>query len=232
MLRSRANTLVSVRRVTEINAGRETAGVDGQVVLTARCQGRAGGLGAAPLEPVDRPARQAGVHPEGQRKAAPTRHSRDRGPRPPGRGPQRAGTRVGGTVRAEVLRIPAGPWLSRRDRRHLLHAERAEPAAGVGARRGPDGGVRPHRPSTTCCRARRVPRQGTDRAVAEGRSGRPGSVHSDRGGNSSRRGDQSRCCSTWPCTGWKRPPGSGTSRSGRDAGERGTGQPGAGEIRR
>lgn len=33
MLRSRANTLVSVRRVTEINAGRETAGVDGKVVL-------------------------------------------------------------------------------------------------------------------------------------------------------------------------------------------------------
>jgi len=33
MLRSRANALVSVRRVTEINAGRGTAGVDGQVVL-------------------------------------------------------------------------------------------------------------------------------------------------------------------------------------------------------
>jgi len=33
MLRSRANTLLSVRRVTEINAGRATAGVDGTVVL-------------------------------------------------------------------------------------------------------------------------------------------------------------------------------------------------------
>ena len=33
MLRSRANTLVSVRRVTERNAGRLTAGVDGEVVL-------------------------------------------------------------------------------------------------------------------------------------------------------------------------------------------------------
>ncbi|WP_405094488.1 group II intron reverse transcriptase/maturase [Micromonospora sp. NBC_01412] len=33
MLRSRANTLISVRRVTEINAGRKTAGVDGKVVL-------------------------------------------------------------------------------------------------------------------------------------------------------------------------------------------------------
>src|SRR5512139_425236 len=36
MLRSRANTLLSVRRVTEINAGRVTAGVDGKVALSAR----------------------------------------------------------------------------------------------------------------------------------------------------------------------------------------------------
>lgn len=34
MLRSRSNTLVSVRRVTEVNAGRMTAGIDGQVALT------------------------------------------------------------------------------------------------------------------------------------------------------------------------------------------------------
>src|SRR6266542_4003338 len=33
MLRSRANTLLSVRRVTERNAGRKTAGIDGKVVL-------------------------------------------------------------------------------------------------------------------------------------------------------------------------------------------------------
>lgn len=35
MLRSHANTLMSVRRVTQRNAGRVTAGVDGQVMLTA-----------------------------------------------------------------------------------------------------------------------------------------------------------------------------------------------------
>jgi RNA-directed DNA polymerase len=35
MLRSRANALASVRRVTEVNAGRNTAGVDGRVVLDA-----------------------------------------------------------------------------------------------------------------------------------------------------------------------------------------------------
>lgn len=34
MLRSRSNTLVSVRRVTERNAGRMTAGIDGEIVLT------------------------------------------------------------------------------------------------------------------------------------------------------------------------------------------------------
>src|SRR5215471_14939914 len=36
MLRSRANAVVSVRRVTELNAGRATAGVDGEVVLQDR----------------------------------------------------------------------------------------------------------------------------------------------------------------------------------------------------
>ena len=34
MLRSRSNTLLSVRRVTERNAGRLTAGVDGEVAIT------------------------------------------------------------------------------------------------------------------------------------------------------------------------------------------------------
>ena len=36
MLRSYSNTLVSVRRVTQQNAGRSTAGIDGQVVTTSR----------------------------------------------------------------------------------------------------------------------------------------------------------------------------------------------------
>ena len=38
MLRSRANTLLSVRRVTEVNAGRKTAGVDGEVVLRSEAK--------------------------------------------------------------------------------------------------------------------------------------------------------------------------------------------------
>jgi RNA-directed DNA polymerase len=36
MLRSRSSALMSVRRVTEINAGRRTAGVDGRIVLAGR----------------------------------------------------------------------------------------------------------------------------------------------------------------------------------------------------
>ena len=40
MLRSRANTLLSVRRVTEHNAGRMTAGIDGEVVLTPEAKMR------------------------------------------------------------------------------------------------------------------------------------------------------------------------------------------------
>jgi RNA-directed DNA polymerase len=35
MLRSRSNALVAVRRITELNAGRKTAGVDGKVVVDA-----------------------------------------------------------------------------------------------------------------------------------------------------------------------------------------------------
>jgi RNA-directed DNA polymerase len=38
MLRSRSNTLLAVRRVTEINAGRLTAGVDGRIVLGAEAK--------------------------------------------------------------------------------------------------------------------------------------------------------------------------------------------------
>ena len=56
MLRSRANTLLSVRRVTQRNAGRATAGVDGQVALTsaARADGRDGDAvdGRSPGRPV------------------------------------------------------------------------------------------------------------------------------------------------------------------------------------
>jgi RNA-directed DNA polymerase len=65
MLRSRSNTLLSVRRVTERNAGRLTAGVDGEVVLTPeakaslaeRVQHAAGSFNAQPVRRVYIPKR-------------------------------------------------------------------------------------------------------------------------------------------------------------------------------
>ena len=38
LLRSRANTLVSVRQVTQRTAGRMTAGIDGEVALTSEAR--------------------------------------------------------------------------------------------------------------------------------------------------------------------------------------------------
>ncbi|MGA5824070.1 group II intron reverse transcriptase/maturase [Kitasatospora sp. NPDC094028] len=40
MLRSKSNTLVSVKRVTQVSAGRKTAGVDGEIALTPEQRGR------------------------------------------------------------------------------------------------------------------------------------------------------------------------------------------------
>jgi len=40
MLRSHANTLVSVRRVTQVNQGKRTVGVDKRVVKTPEARGR------------------------------------------------------------------------------------------------------------------------------------------------------------------------------------------------
>ena len=77
MLRSRSNTLVSVRRVTERNAGRLTAGVDGEVVLTPRGQDRVGRKGARSRGRVQGPAGQTGVHPQAGRQAAPARDPGD-----------------------------------------------------------------------------------------------------------------------------------------------------------
>jgi RNA-directed DNA polymerase len=111
MLRSHANALVSVRRVTERNAGRLTAGIDGEVVLTPK----------AKLELVDRV-----THPREPFKALPVRRvfipkpgGKQRplgipvimGSRASSTGSERVGARVGSTVRTEVLRISAGPRL-------------------------------------------------------------------------------------------------------------------------
>jgi RNA-directed DNA polymerase len=111
MLRSRSNTLVSVRRVTERNAGRLTAGVDGVVVLDD----------AAKLEMADRiqhatdtfralPVRRVFIpKPGGKQRPLGIPVILDRVHQ--ARVANRAGARVGSAVCAEVLRIPARPRL-------------------------------------------------------------------------------------------------------------------------
>ena len=128
---SRSNTLVSVRQVTQRNAGRRTAGIDGQVALTSKARAEMAVRVHHDLRLETRTG-QARVCPEGQRKTPPARHSRDHGPLPPGTGPARAGTRVGGPVRAPIVWVPAGSWLRRRDRRAVHHAERQD-ASGCGS---------------------------------------------------------------------------------------------------
>ena len=73
MLRSRANALMGVRRVTEINAGRETAGVDGKTVLLASQK--------AALADWVQHREAADQAQQGSRAAHPQR-ARRRGPRP------------------------------------------------------------------------------------------------------------------------------------------------------
>jgi RNA-directed DNA polymerase len=59
MLRSRSNALVSVRRVTELNAGRMTAGIDGEVALTPEARGDLAGWVQRRAEPwTARPVRR------------------------------------------------------------------------------------------------------------------------------------------------------------------------------
>jgi RNA-directed DNA polymerase len=62
MLRSRANALLSVRRVTELNAGRETAGIDGEVVLLPQAKAELASWAQRRGEPwVPRPVKRVYV---------------------------------------------------------------------------------------------------------------------------------------------------------------------------
>src|SRR5450631_240072 len=72
MLRSRCNTLVSVRRVTERNAGRLTAGVDGEVVLTAEAKRELVNRAQHPTEPFTaQPVRRVYIPKPGTNKQRP-----------------------------------------------------------------------------------------------------------------------------------------------------------------
>jgi len=128
MLRSWSNTLISIRQVTQRNAGRGTPGVDGRVVLTAPARMDLAvqvHRTARSFQPL--PVRR--VYTEGQWKTKAARNSRDSRSRSPGALPQRVGTRVGSPVRAQNVRVPAGPKLSGRDLGHPRHGLREKPAA-------------------------------------------------------------------------------------------------------
>lgn len=72
MLRSRANTLLSVRRVTERNAGRLTAGVDGEVVLTPEAKAKLADRVHQMTEPFKAlPVRRVYIPKPGSRKRRP-----------------------------------------------------------------------------------------------------------------------------------------------------------------
>jgi RNA-directed DNA polymerase len=72
MLRSRANALVSVRRVTERNAGRLTAGIDGEVVLTPEAKASLADRIQRSAEPFKAlPVRRVYIPKPGSRKRRP-----------------------------------------------------------------------------------------------------------------------------------------------------------------
>jgi RNA-directed DNA polymerase len=72
MLRSRSNTLLCVRRVTERNAGRLTAGVDGEVVVTPRAKLALADRVQHPVEPFKAlPVRRVYIPKQAARKRRP-----------------------------------------------------------------------------------------------------------------------------------------------------------------
>src|SRR5262245_56945628 len=113
MLRSRANTLVSVRHVTQRNAGRGTAGIDGEVALAPEARAQVAVRVHQSITSWNPRAVRRVYIPKASNRAKlrPLRISRADGPLPPAAGPSRAGTGVGGPVRAQVVWVPAGPRL-------------------------------------------------------------------------------------------------------------------------
>ena len=66
MLRSWSNTLVSVRQVTQRNAGRKTAGIDGLVALTSQARAEMAVRVHASHRLAPAAPGPAGVYPESQ----------------------------------------------------------------------------------------------------------------------------------------------------------------------
>ena len=92
MLRSRANALLSVRRVTEVNAGRETAGIDGKTALLPQSKAELADWLHRRAEPwKPKPVKRVFI-PKANGASAAARHSRDRRQGAAGPDTRRAGT--------------------------------------------------------------------------------------------------------------------------------------------
>ena len=193
MLRSRANALVSVRRVTERNAGRKTAGIDGTVVVTAPGK-------AALADSVQRHRRLA------QAQAVKRVYIRKANGK---KRPLGIPVIFDRALQAHVASALEPEWEARFEPKSygfrpgrgchdaiqciFTRGERQVRPPLLGTRRRPGGSIRPNRPFPPSLPTRHVPRPGTGRALVEGRGGRARSFRSDRGRNPTRWGDLVPC---------------------------------------